>query len=172
MKQAVKKSRKVAKKSTTKKKRKLQRDSKGKVIRKHPKFGTSKAEQDFAHNFLDKLGVEYIWQYEAKDIGRFFDFFIPKSNAIIEFDGSYYHSDPRVVDENNLSPMQKHNKRVDEYKNKWALMHGIPIYRIWEKDVNDNPEKVMKFLKEKLKASAEKEVLKENKNKRHRNKIK
>lgn len=38
------------------------------------KYGTSKLELDFARDFLEKLGVKYIYQYEAKDIGRFFDF--------------------------------------------------------------------------------------------------
>lgn len=40
------------------------------------KYGTSKLEADFAREFLDKLGVQYIYEYEAKDIGRFFDFAI------------------------------------------------------------------------------------------------
>ena len=121
-----------------------------KVVRKHPKFGTSKLEQDFARDFLDKLKVEYIWQFEAKDIGRFYDFYLPKHNLIIEIDGSYYHSDPRLVKESEMNPMQKHNKRVDEYKDKWALMHGIPVMRIWEKDIRETPSKVMKDLKEKI----------------------
>ena len=34
----------------------------GKLERVHPKFGTSKLEQDFAEQFLDKLGVKYIRQ--------------------------------------------------------------------------------------------------------------
>lgn len=61
-----------------------------KKVRKHPKFGTSKLEEDFARDFLDKLGVEYVWQFEAKDIGRFFDFFIVSANLIIEIDGGYW----------------------------------------------------------------------------------
>ena len=58
----------------------------------HPKYGTSKLEDDFAKQFLDKLGIEYVYQFEAKDIGRFFDFYLPKSNLIIEIDGErvYY----------------------------------------------------------------------------------
>lgn len=78
-------------------------------------YGTSKLEYDFAHDFLDKLGLKYVYQYEAKDIKRFFDFaitaeesypykyilkegvnsidqdaqlFIP--NFIIEVDGDYW----------------------------------------------------------------------------------
>lgn len=58
--------------------------------RHHPKYGTSKLEEDFAHNFLDKLGVEYQYQFEAKEIGRYFDFYLNKSNIIIEVDGDYW----------------------------------------------------------------------------------
>lgn len=38
------------------------------------KYGTSKLEADFAREFLNKLGVNYIYEYEAKDIKRFYDF--------------------------------------------------------------------------------------------------
>lgn len=41
-----------------------------------PKYGTSKLEIDFAHDFLDKIGIKYIYEYEAKDIHRFYDFAI------------------------------------------------------------------------------------------------
>lgn len=161
------------------------------------KYGTSKLEQDFAHNFLEPLGINYVYQYFVNQIGRYYDFaivpslenklefeekdglksikqegqFIPIS-ILVEIDGSFFHSDPRVVDENNLSPMQKHNKRVDEIKNKWALMHGIPIIRFWEKDIRENPKMVMDELKKRLGIEKEKMVLKEEKSKRHINKLK
>ena len=140
--------------------------------RKHPLYGTSKLEEDFARDFLDKLGVKYSYQFEAKDIGRFYDFYLPQHNLIIEIDGGYFHSDPRVVDEGKLNPMQKHNKRVDEQKNKWALMHGIPIMRIWEKDIRENPKMVMDELKKRLYVQDKKIEVKENKSKRHINCIK
>jgi very-short-patch-repair endonuclease len=150
-----------------------------KTVRSHPKFGTSKLEQDFARDFLDKLNVKYIWQFEAKDIGRFYDFAVfvgnevtPGNMILIEVDGSYFHSDPRLVKENEMNPMQKYNKRVDELKNKWALVHGIPLMRIWEKDIRENPNKVMKELKERLYIQDKKTILTEKKNKRHINKIK
>lgn len=157
-------------------KKKLKNESKPKkrvaAKRSHQKFGTSKLEQDFAKDFLDKLNIKYIWQFEAKDIGRFFDFYLTEHNLIIEIDGSYFHSDPRVVKEENMNPMQKRNKRVDEYKNKWALSHGIPIMRIWEKDIRENPNKVMQELKKRLYIQDEKQIISERKNKRHINKIK
>ena len=55
--------------------------------RPHPKYGTSKLEDYFAENFLDVIGVKYVRQYEAKEIGRFYDFYCEKANVIIEVDG-------------------------------------------------------------------------------------
>lgn len=170
MRQPIRKG-KLINKSKPKAKKRLRRPD-GKLERVHPKFGTSKLEQDFAEQFLDKLGVDYIWQFEAKDIGRFYDFYLPKHNLIIEIDGSYYHSDPRVVDENKLSPMQKKNKRIDEHKNEWALLHGIPLIRIWEYDIRNNSSGVMKALKERLYIEDKVQTKINNKNKRHRNILK
>lgn len=140
----------------------------------HPKFGTSKLEQDFATEFLDKLGVDYVWQYEAAEIGRLYDFAVKSPGGgiiLIEIDGSYYHSDPRLVKEEDMSPMQKKNKRVDEIKNQWALMHSIPLIRIWEKDIRENPNMVMDYLKQRLYIENTKQELKIGKNKRHINKL-
>lgn len=175
MKQVIKKNRKDANKQITKKRKKMPRDSRGKVIREHPKFGTSKLEQDFAHDFLDKMKVNYIWQYEAKDIKRSYDFYLPDSNILIEVDGDYWHVNPKKYDVNDwgsLTPTQKKDIRVDELKNKWALLHGIPIYRIWEDDIRHQPEKVLKELKEVVKIHKHGKILEEKKNKRHNNKIK
>ena len=143
-----------------------------KTVRSHPKFGTSKLEQDFARDFLDKLNVKYIWQFEAKDIGRFYDYYLPEHNLLLEIDGSYHHSDPRLVKESEMNPMQKHNKRVDKHKDDWALMHGIPLMRIWEKDIRENPKMVMEELKKRLYIQDKKVTITEKKNKRHINKIK
>lgn len=65
------------------------------------------------------------------------------------------------------NPTQKRNARVDKIKNMWAIMNGIPILRIWEHDINDNPEKVMKLLKETIGISTEKKIILDNKKKRH-----
>lgn len=135
--------------------------------KKHKEYGTSKLEEKFAKEFLEKLGVNYVYQYKAESIGRYFDFYIPSANLIIEIDGGWYHADPRVIEGKELNPMQKKNKRVDELKNKWAVLHGIPVLRIWEKDINENPSAVMKLLKEKLKSSTDKIQLEEEKKKRH-----
>lgn len=147
-------------KTTTEKKRKsrpktrfdyidraIERKKKG--VKAHPKYGTSKLEEKFAHEFLDKLGVEYIYQFEAKEIGRFFDFKI-KGGPIIEVQGSYWHGDKRLYEEKDLNATQKRNRTVDKIKLEWALKNGINVVYVWEKDINENPSKVMRELKKAL----------------------
>lgn len=139
--------------------------------KKETKYGTSQLEKDFARDFLDKYGIKYIYEYEARDVGRYYDFAIITKKAkyitenkeglqsiiqgiqyapvdmLIEIDGSYFHGDPRFYNEKNMNAMQKHNKMVDKLKDEWAALHGIPLLRIWEYDIRHNPKKVIEELK-------------------------
>lgn len=72
------------------KNKKSKKNSGHKEQSKHPLFGTSKLEKDFAEQFLDKLSIKYVYQMEAKDIKRWFDFYLPEHNLIIEVDGGYW----------------------------------------------------------------------------------
>ena len=155
---------------TVRKKKKLTREE---IIKRnierskkpHPKYGTSKLEKKFAKEFLEKLGIKYEEQFEAKDIKRFYDFYLPDYRVLLECDGDFYHSYGKVYEE--MNPMQKRNARVDEIKNEWAALHGYPLIRIWEHDINENPEKVLDMLRERLGVEMEKLIIKENKKKRH-----
>ena len=155
---------------TVRKKKKLTREE---IIKRnierskkpHPKYGTSKLEKKFAKEFLEKLGIKYEEQFEAKDIKRFYDFFLPDYRTLVEVDGSWFHSYGLIYEE--MNPMQKRNARVDEIKNEWAALHGYPLIRIWEHDINENPEKVLDMLRERLGVEMEKLIIKENKKKRH-----
>ena len=140
--------------------------------RKHPQYGTSKLEERFASEFLDRLGVKYEYQFEAKDIGRFYDFYLPEHRLLIELDGDYWHGNPELYEEKDLKGHQRRAKRVDEYKDKWALLHGIPLMRIWEHEINENPEKVLKELSERLNIQIDKINKKKKKGERHINIIK
>ena len=136
--------------------------------RPHPKYGTSKLEDRFAKEFLDRLGYTYVRQYEAKDIGRFYDFAVKQSNGaiiLIEVDGTFYHGYGLVHEEK--SPMQKHNEWVDKVKDQWAAEHGIPLIRIWEHDINDKTSEVLKLLKKRIGAETKKQDKKNDKAKRH-----
>ena len=145
--------------------KRIKRATKQPYKRKHKEYGTSRLEERFAKDFLDKLGIEYTYQFKAESIGRYYDFYVPKANCLIEVDGDYFHSYGLQHEQKN--PMQKHNEYVDKIKDEWALEHGIPILRIWEHDINNNPLKVMNELKKYIGTSTEKQIIKENKKKRH-----
>ena len=114
----------------------------------------------FAEQFLDKLGVEYTTQFEAKDIKRFYDFKVGE-RILIEVDGDYYHARGLVYEE--MNPMQKHNKRVDAIKDEWARSHGYLLIRVPEHEIRTNPGWVMGKLREILGESKKQE----DKRKRH-----
>lgn len=137
------------------------------------RYGVSKLEMYFAHNFLDKLGLDYIYEYEAKDIGRFYDFAviatIPKTELIMEeknginavsqhrnsyrikfmceIDGGFWHGDPRLVGRVRMTNMQKRNRLIDKMKDNWCESHHMVLLRIWEYDIKNNPNEVMDGLR-------------------------
>ena len=160
----------ITKKTEEAKDKRLPRALNPKPKRRGPRphkqeYGTSKLEQRFAKNFLDKLGIEYKYQFKMESIGRYLDFYIPSCNVAIECDGDYFHSYGLVYEQ--MNPMQKRNHRVDEQKNHWCAVNCIKLLRIWEHDINEHPEMVMEMLKKEL-ASAEKtENLKKEMRKRH-----
>lgn len=160
-------------------------------VKRAKEYGTSKLERDFAHDFLDRNGIKYIYQYKAEDIGRYYDFAVTaekdypydtveingitsikqgkqpfKIDLIIEVDGDYHHANPALISESELTPMHKHNRMVDKIKDRWCAMNCIPMVRIWESDIRKNPEKVMERLSKYI-AIAEKRV-KRRKVRRHR----
>lgn len=146
-------------------KKKNPKPKRGYFKRKHAEYGTSKLEERFAHDFLDALGIKYVYQFKAESIGRYYDFYLPDYRLLLEIDGDYYHSYGLVYEE--MSPMQKKNKRVDEQKDHWALINCIPLMRIWEHDINKHPEMVKKMLKERLYLAENEKKILEEKKKRH-----
>lgn len=133
--------------------------------RRHPEYGTSKLEDKFAKDFLEKLGVRYTRQFKATSIGRYYDFYLPDDHLLIEIDGDYYHSYGKLYED--MSPMQKHNRRVDRQKDHWALVNGIPLLRIWEHDINKHPSKVIEILEERIQTSRNEKDKKDKMRRRH-----
>ena len=98
-------------------------------------------------------------------IGRFLDFYIPSCNVAIEVDGDFYHSYGLVYEQ--MSPMQKKNKRVDEQKNHWCAINCIKLLRIWEHDINEHPEAVLEMLRRELESGLHEEEKKKRMRERH-----
>lgn len=151
------KNKKFAATQAAKKKRSKKRTDK----KEHAEYGTSKLEEDFAQEFLDKLGIKYVYQFKAESIGRYYDFFIPSAMLLIEVDGDYYHAKGLVKEQ--MNPMQKHNRRVDKQKDHWALSNGFTLLRIWEDDIRHHPKKVTQILKDMVVLGEEKKNIIEKK---------
>lgn len=182
-------------KSKSVKKQRKNSKTRSNPFKKHvhkEEYGTSKLERDFAREFLDREDLIYTYQYEARDIKRYFDFAVTLYDNypfkfenkdglrsiiqedrkfmiafLIEVDGDYYHGNPKVIDEKRLNPMQKHNRFVDGLKNEWALKHGIRLVRFWEDDIRNNPISVKKRLKKEIEAAKKRMFIVENKKKPH-----
>ncbi len=180
--------------NTTKKSEKSKKVVKNNIKenRNKPKYGISKLEAYFAKEFLDKMELKYIYEYEAKDIGRFYDFAITLYQEIpfimenkhgiecikqegqnipicmfLEIDGDYYHSNPETMKNKKLNNMQKHNKFVDFLKDKWCEKKGIPLVRIWENDIRHNPKKVFELLNQYLGEGYRKKRIDDSKKRPH-----
>jgi len=119
-------------------------------------------ETFFRVNILDVLEIKYQQQFKAESIGRFYDFYLPEHNVLLEIDGGYWHLDPRLY-EAPINSIQKRNKRVDELKNKWALTNGYVLLRFWESDIKKSPGEIIKFLIDRLKIEKDVVLLKESK---------
>ena len=119
-------------------------------------------ETFFRIEILDKLNIKYIQQFKAKSIGRYYDFYLEDFKVLIECDGSFFHSDPSIYNK-SLTIVQKRNKRIDKIKDEWALMNGYILLRFWESDIKKEPEKVAKYLIERLQIATEIVLLNESK---------
>lgn len=179
--------------SKIKKKKKLKKDVFSEKKKHNFKYGTSQLEKDFARDFLDANGIVYIYQYELKEIGsRYMDFAVTCYNDknylmeekegvrcvrqegqyfevsfFIEIDGDYWHVNPDKFKDKELTPIQKHNLFVDEQKNKYAASRCIPLVRIWEHDIRNNKEKVLRELGKYIDLGKKRKRIDENRKRPH-----
>jgi very-short-patch-repair endonuclease len=99
----------------------------------------SQLEKDFM-SILDTLGIEYQSQYQIGT--KFFDFYIPKQNIIIEVDGDYHHCNPEIY----KKPQYKLQRKAivnDHKKNKLCEERGIQMLRFWENDIRNRSQIVI-----------------------------
>lgn len=96
---------------------------------------------------LDELGFAY--KHSQKIEQRFFDFYLPDFNVLIECDGTFWHADPRFFpNRDNLYALQKKNIAADTKKNILAQERGYILLRFWEYDVWNNRDMVISQLQQ------------------------
>jgi len=117
-----------------------------KWLKRKQKKGITKLEKTF-EKILDLLNIKNEFQYEYKN--RLFDFYLKDFNILIEVDGDFYHCNPNKY-ETPKYKVQELTINNDDFKNNLCIENNIRLLRYWEKDINENPEYIIKDLKEKL----------------------
>jgi very-short-patch-repair endonuclease len=96
------------------------------------KFG-SKLEVKFS-KILTKANIKWIKQYKLKN--KYYDFFLPEYNVLVEVDGNYIHTNPNAgffIDKR----FKRRIKRNDSFKNILAEQKGFKLIRIWESELEN-----------------------------------
>jgi len=100
---------------------------------------------------LDGLEIDYL---EQQVIGGKFvvDVLIPSSAIIIQWDGDFWHANPRVYS-GDLYAIQATNKKRDKACNAYLEKCGYKVLRFWESDVHSRPSWVASRVRSTLASS-------------------
>lgn len=82
-------------------------------------------------SLLMSLNIDFIEQYKLEK--KYYDFYLPRSNTLIECDGNYWHSFEDA-------------KKNDLFKNCLAIKNGYQIIRFTETMINKNIEQIKKII--------------------------
>jgi G:T-mismatch repair DNA endonuclease (very short patch repair protein) len=98
---------------------------------------------------IKKLGYEV--KHSLRVDTKICDIYLPKYNLIIEYNGDYWHCNPKKYGEDYFNQVKgKTAKELWEYdKNKVDLIikRGYNLEIIWESDLKDDPDLINKILK-------------------------
>lgn len=103
----------------------------------------SKPEREIAVKLTD-LGVEFKQQFHISGIPYWYDFYLPKHNIILEFNGDYWHANPSKYPKGTYLRSFGENKLVDDIwdrdrlKREAAENAGYKVLSIWESDYKKN----------------------------------
>lgn len=126
----------------------------------------SKISQDFFNKLDEIIGKKYTTYYASKNteygvnLGNTYvrlDYFILELNLCIEFNGTYFHGDPRMFNENDnpnpyiktITAKELWNKDNERYK-KLKELRNIDTIVVWESDYRNGID-IENFIKETLK---------------------
>lgn len=95
---------------------------------------------------LDKLNIEYIEEFVLHSWS--FDFFLTTLDILLEVDGDYFHSNPKIYPNGPRTNTQKINHYRDYKKNQFCQQNNLSLMRFWESDILNNIEGIECQLKE------------------------
>lgn len=81
-----------------------------------------------------KHKIAYQRQYYLR--GKFYDFYLPQYDVLVEVDGIYWHGKGLKHAQRTL--MQQKNYINDIYKDTLAKIKKIKLYRFWQGEISDS----------------------------------
>lgn len=116
---------------------------------------TSKQEEYFYSLLKDAYKGIIIRNYHIFEEGKnfFADFFFPDYNTIIEFNGTFWHADPRRFKGEDTIIQNVRAEDIwerDRVRTKCLTLLGYKIIVVWEEDFYQNPNEFINTLVQKL----------------------
>lgn len=97
----------------------------------------TKPELKFAE-LLKENNIDYCTQYWInwkRGWKKFYDFYLPNIDTLIEVDGVYWHG--KNLDDDKLNEQQTKTRENDKVKNQLALDQNYRLIRIWEDEIDN-----------------------------------
>ena len=92
--------------------------------------------------FFEKLKSIYdvvLHKHKVEGISHEFDYFVPSQNLLIEYDGDYWHGNPKTQ---TLSQGMKRQFYIDLEYTRAAINLGYKVHRIWSSEAEQYPHKM------------------------------
>jgi very-short-patch-repair endonuclease len=107
-------------------------------------------------NLLNEMKLE--WEFEFlftfNKKSYIVDFYLKKSDLVIECFGDYWHANPKIFNENKnifKGRLSKDIWKYDKIKEKVFVDNNIKFLKFWESDILENIENIKKKIYEKIK---------------------
>ncbi len=101
------------------------------------KYTNTKPELKFAEK-LKEYNIDYCIQYWIewkRGWKKFYDFYLPNIDTLIEIDGTYWHG--KNLNDDQLNETQTHTRNNDKIKNELALSQNYKLIRIWADEIDN-----------------------------------
>ena len=115
------------------------------VLRIPPRKQVNRLEAA-GHTILEALGIPYL---EQQIIGGKFvvDVLIPSARLVIQWDGDFWHANPKIYPALFLTKIQAMNFARDLSCNRYLAKCGYRVLRFWESDVHARPSWVSREIR-------------------------
>lgn len=107
---------------------------------------SSMIENEFVKKCIEPLCIDFDRQYYIEELHHYCDVYIPSANMIIEFQGDYWHGNPKKYLKEDLSEYQLKKVEKDEKLREYCTENGIQLVEVWESDFKKDKDGTAKMI--------------------------